>query len=63
MRAPAQNPTYKLDRTDVKIVAMLAEMGLWSNTEIGKAFGIHRSAVLKHRKRYYPPLEESETDA
>lgn len=63
VRAAAENPTYKLDRLDVQICAMMAEMGLWTNTAIGKTFGIHRSAVLKHRKRYYPTATEGETSA
>jgi hypothetical protein len=46
-----QNPTYKLDALDRDIVGTLQLMQLWSNTHIGRAYGIDRGAVSRHGKR------------
>lgn len=54
MRAEAENPTYKLDRTDVQICAMMVEMKLWTSTALAKVFGISRKAVANNHARYYP---------
>ena len=47
------NPTYKLDKQTVLIVAALCWMDLWPSTAIAAVYGIDPSAVRRHRDRHY----------
>lgn len=60
MTAPLipENPTYKLAPLERRVVGMLAVWGLWSNTAIGRAYGIDRGCVSRHGARMRAALQD-----
>lgn len=46
-RTSETNPTYKLTPEDRDHMYIMWACGLWSNTAIGKAFGVDRSIVYR----------------
>lgn len=48
------NPTYRLDRATVQIIAALCWMDLWPSTAIAAVYGINPSAVRRSRDRWFP---------